>query len=401
MYSIIAYIILFILLCFLVLHGYQKVKSQFWKTQPVFHYYDYCYYFYKPGIVNHAPPSETKYCNFTNIVTYAYKNEKQNENKRDLFDKYLKMLQYHYLKADGIEFLPLQHNFYPYFENHNYPCYITLYHESEILQTNDNQQIENDKLIGGITSRPINIHIQNNSLVAYYVDYLCVDRYSRKTGVAPQLIQTHEYNQRHYNKEIQISLFKREGSLTASIVPFCKYDTFVYNITKWKVPPKLDSSYHLVIFNKDNIHRLFQNIDMIREIFNTVIVTDIANIINLVESKNIYLYGFMKNGIMVGIYCIRDGTTYYESESIFECISTACLNMKNIYAFKLGFHHALHHCVAINKMKYLLIENISHNYIMIQEIAKSYTPVTSHNTALYFYNFIHKSVKKNKLFMIM
>ena len=49
MYSIIAYIIIFILLCFLVLHGYQKVKSQFCKTQPVFHYYDHCYYFYKPG----------------------------------------------------------------------------------------------------------------------------------------------------------------------------------------------------------------------------------------------------------------------------------------------------------------------------------------------------------------
>jgi ribosomal protein S18 acetylase RimI-like enzyme len=72
--------------------------------------------------------------------------------------------------------------------------------------------IEDKKIIGIMTSRPIHIAINNNDkdakFDAYYVDYLCVDKMFRKKGIAPQIIQTHEYNQRHLNKNIVVSLFR-------------------------------------------------------------------------------------------------------------------------------------------------------------------------------------------------
>ena len=71
--------------------------------------------------------------------------------------------------------------------------------------------------------------------MAYYVDHLCVHPDFRKTGVAPRLIQTHEYAQRHRNKKIAISIFKRDTDLTG-IIPIMLYMNYVFDILKWKKP---------------------------------------------------------------------------------------------------------------------------------------------------------------------
>ena len=57
-----------------------------------------------------------------------------------------------------------------------------------------------------------------------------VDKYHRNKNIAPQIIQTHEYNQSHSNKKICVSLFKREEELTG-IIPLTCYDTYCYNIS--------------------------------------------------------------------------------------------------------------------------------------------------------------------------
>ena len=54
-----------------------------------------------------------------------------------------------------------------------------------------------------ITSRPLEVYINSTCFWTYYVDYLCVHKQHRKKTIAPQLIQTHEYFQRHLNKNIQ------------------------------------------------------------------------------------------------------------------------------------------------------------------------------------------------------
>ena len=76
--------------------------------------------------------------------------------------------------------------------------------------------ITDRKIISAITSRPLNVLINNDknnkntNFRVYYVDYLCVDKLYRKKGIAPQIIQTHNYNQRYLNKNIVVSLFNRE-----------------------------------------------------------------------------------------------------------------------------------------------------------------------------------------------
>ena len=57
-----------------------------------------------------------------------------------------------------------------------------------------------NKLIGVITGKPINITLKKEKIKSYYVDFLCVDKSHREKNIAPQLIQTYEYTQRHDNK---------------------------------------------------------------------------------------------------------------------------------------------------------------------------------------------------------
>ena len=62
-------------------------------------------------------------------------------------------------------------------------------------------------------TQQITLNINNGNkeskFKAYYVDYLCVDILYRKKNIAPQLIQTHHYNQRHLIK-ILLFLSSRE-----------------------------------------------------------------------------------------------------------------------------------------------------------------------------------------------
>ena len=60
-----------------------------------------------------------------------------------------------------------------------------------------------------MTGRPLHVVINNGMNDAkfdvYYIDYLCVDKSYRKKGIAPEVIQTHYYNQSHINKNITVN----------------------------------------------------------------------------------------------------------------------------------------------------------------------------------------------------
>jgi hypothetical protein len=64
------YIIISIILCILVLHGYNKVRYKFWMTQPLFYRYNLANWFRLNRVYSIDRPSDTIYLNFlNNIVT--------------------------------------------------------------------------------------------------------------------------------------------------------------------------------------------------------------------------------------------------------------------------------------------------------------------------------------------
>lgn len=65
------YIIISIILCILVLHGYNKVRYKFWATQPLFYRYNFANWFRLNKVYSTDRPSDTIYLNFlSNVVTH-------------------------------------------------------------------------------------------------------------------------------------------------------------------------------------------------------------------------------------------------------------------------------------------------------------------------------------------
>ena len=204
------YFIGFVILLIIIYFCYIRIKYKFWALQPVFHFYDLYYWFVNVGIIRKELPEKNRYVNLKKIKT------KQFEEIDELTKKEIvSLIRLNYYRNNENKYDPKIENIVPYFLGHNTKSFWTYFLEPELLIDNKTgKTIEENKLIGVITGRPLHVKINSNrndsEFDVYYVDYLCVNKNWRKKNIAPQLIQTHEYNQSYNNQKICVSLFKRE-----------------------------------------------------------------------------------------------------------------------------------------------------------------------------------------------
>ena len=398
------YIILGILLLVLVVYIYVRLSYGFWYYQPVFHIYDFYYYLFPCGIINKELPEKNRYTNLTNIETLFF-NHVDGTPK---FTQFVNFIQVHFLRNGDNVFLPKKKNIAPYFHGHNHPSFFTFYNEKQLIQdVKTNELIPHDKIIGVITARPLHVRILNGSkeavFYAYYVDYLCIDKSHRKKGTAPQVIQTHYYNQRHMNKKLHVDLFKREGDLTG-IVPLCIYTTYGFFIGNWTKPDTLPPGYSLVECNKQNIRFLLDFLKTnIRQYFDISITPELSNILELIKTENYYIYFLMNSRSGDGgnhiemAYVFKKTCVKIDGHECITCIASICTT-DDKSLFIQGFGLALD---AIKpKYEYLLVEEISHNKQIIDEIKMSAKPNFTSSTAYFFYNFAYSVFKPERVLML-
>ncbi len=394
------YIILIIILIILFIIGYIRIKFRFWSQQPVFHIYDFGYYFYYPGIINHDLPEKNKYTNFKNIETIEY--QKVSKNK---INKMITFIKIHYLQNKDNFFSPTSKNILPYFEANNQKSYISFYNEDYLLIDNKkNITIDEKQIVGIITSRPINIQINKsgskNNFIAYYVDYLCVDKLYRKKGIAQQLIQTHHYNQSYSNKNICISLFKREEELTG-IVPLCVYNTYGFSVKKWTKPLHLNAMYTLLKINSSNFHFLLDFIKNNNTNFDIIINSDISNILELIQTQNVFIYTILFDNNIICAYFYRKSCTFIENKlEVLNCFASINQSLNNNEIFIQGFKISFWKIAEENKFGFAAIENVSHNNIIIQNLLIKTIPLIISPTAYFFYNFVYYTFKPEKVLII-
>lgn len=411
MYEYISYIFIVFLILLLLCYSYIKLKYGFWLIQPVFHIYDIGYMIFTPGIIQHDLPNKNKYTNFKDIETCCYEDTATHKLHR-----FIHFINSNYLQNKDNIFVPSLENVSPYFKGHNDKSFISFYTQPEIVtDLQKNTTLEESRIIGVITSRPIHIFINNGEkdsyFDAYYVDYLCVDKSYRKQGIAPQIIQTHHYNQRHLNKKIVVSLFKREDELTG-IVPLCVYSTYGFSMDKWNKPVELHAMYTLLEINEQNFHFLYDFIKSAsRTHFDIIINSEPSNIIELIKTKNIFLYVLMNQGLVQCAYFYRKTCVFYEKNveilSCFASINNFDKNDKEgerlfIQGFKISFWK-----IATNKSKgekdvfgFAVIEGISHNHSIINNLCLKTKPQVISPTAYFFYNFAYHSFDCKKVLVI-
>jgi hypothetical protein len=402
MYIYILYIISTIIVCILFFFAYIKIKFKFWALQPVFHIYNYNYYLFPPGIIEHELPIPNKYTNFKNIETIVF--SKLSEFKRNEFTNFIRL---HYFREKNNYFSPDNKNILPYLTNHFTLSFISFYNESEILlNAKDNTTIDRKRIVGIITSRPLHICIRPKNenkpkyLNAYYVDYLCINKLWRKKGIAPQMIQTHQYNQSHLNKSIAVSLFKREEDLTG-IVPLCFYYTYGFSIIGWKNPKDINKMYNLIEITPSNYYFLYNFIKTESKQFDIIINTESANIIELIKTKNIFIYAILLQNKIICAYFFRKTCIYINNNlEVLSCF--ASISSCNLFdsIFIDGFKISFWKIAKKNNFGFCSIENISHNYKIIHNISLKTQPIIKSPTAYFFYNFAYPSFHPEKTLII-
>lgn len=408
MYEYYGYIALGILFILLAIYIYIRLSYGFWYYQPVFHVYDFYYYLFPCGIINPDLPQKNRYTNVINVKTTYFNKVKSSTKLTD----FINFIQVHFLRNGDNVFLPQKQNIVPYFQGHKHPSFFTFYYDKQLIQdTKTNELIPHNKIVGVITARPLHIMIlnggKNSTFYTYYVDYLCIDKAHRKKGIAQQIIQTHYYNQRHMNKQLHVDLFKREGDLTG-IVPLCVYTTYGFFKGNWAKPKPLLPRYSLVECNKQNIRFLLDFIKSnLKQYFDISVSPDLSNILELIQTGNYYIYFLMErdiddmsNNIQMA-YVFKKTCVTIDGHECISCIASLCSIDKSIEdqsRFIQGF------MLALDSMKpkydYLLIEEISHNKKLIDNIKLSITPTLTSPTAYFFYNFAYSVFRPERVLIL-
>jgi hypothetical protein len=420
--SVIQIILILIALLTIVFFIYIRIKFRFWALQPVFHFYDLYYWIANIGIIQEELPSKNRYTNFKNIKTISY-DILSEKNIKD----FVWLVQFNYLKNKDNTFTPNQNNIVPYFKGHNHKTFWSFYYEPILLLDNTtNTTISNENLIAVITGRPLHVTFYKSSgsnnkikgeLDVYYIDYLCVDKLHRKKNIAPQLIQTHEYNQSHLNRKICVSLFKREEELTG-IIPLTVYKTYCFNMRNWTKPQDLDASIKLLNGDKQNIYYLYNFINELTKDskWDLTVLPTMSNLIELVATENLFIKMLVSSGDLVATYIFKKTCTFIEKDKeIISCIASfyhSSTLSKDI--FIQGFKVALWSIIEDNEKEkkkkkesnnfsifgYLVVEDISDNHYIIENIKKKTHPIAVSPTAYFFYNFAYNPFKSERVLIV-
>lgn len=416
--KILYYFVIFIVIIILC-KLYIKIKYKFWAYQPVFHYYDFYYWVLEKGIINKDPPETNKFCNFFNVHTKKFDDLDKNTIK-----EIVGFIRTHYYRNKNADYLPTVESFSSYFIGNNSRTFISTYNKPYVIANKDLTTQTDNLLLGVMTGRPINITINESiksnksikskkSIRAHYIDFLCVHKDYRKSGIAPEIIQTHEYVQRHKNKKVSVSIFKREGELTG-IVSLTKYNTYQFYIKNIRHERLPHSSMRLIEINKQNISLLINFIYEQNFKFECLILPDYTNLINLVNNTFI-VYGIIENGKLISCYFFRDSFMTYDMrserekdlepankelrrEKSIECFASLS-NCHHNEIFIKGFTDSLYKYSKKSTATLVTIENISHNNIIVNYLLNIH-PIIISPTAYFYYNYVKKPVLSEKAFII-
>lgn len=398
MFEYLSYVLCFGLLIVFIIYIYTRIKYGFWFLQPVFHVYDFSYMINPPGIIDSSLPVKNKYTNFRDIDTINMSDLTSIQKQR-----FTNLIKLNYLQKKDNTFSPQSENITPYFIGHNDRSFISFFYKDEhMIDINKSTMVSDRKIIGTITSRPLHIMINNGYknayFDAYYVDYLCVDKLHRKKGIAPQLIQTHYYNQRQLNQKMVVSLFKREDKLTG-IVPLCVYSTYNFPVDTWTRPSDLSGEYKLLEINQQNFRFLYDYIQTNSNKFDIVISVEATNIIELIKTKNIFVYVILCDEEIISCYFFRKPCVQVKNGlEVLNCFASICNCEIDIFIH--GFKISFWKIAAENYFGFAAIDSVSHNDILINNIILKTKPSIISPMSYYFYNFAYPTFKPEKCLIL-
>jgi hypothetical protein len=216
-------------------------------------------------------------------------------------------------------------------------------------------------------------------------------------------------------------LFKREEELTG-IIPLTIYKTYCFPLKNNLIQDnQLDVRIKLLTGDKLNIYYFYNFINEMTKNemtknemtknemtknemkkFDIAIYPEISNIVELIESKNLFIKMLVIGGNIEAVYIFRKTCTYVENEKeILSCIGSINGNIVTTEEFIKGFKVSLWSIIKDNKnFKYITVEDISDNTCIINNICIKTHPIVISPMAYFFYNFAYNSFKSGKCVII-
>ena len=274
-----------------------------------------------------------------------------------------------------------------YFKAHNRKSYLSMIYDKN-----------NFKLIGTMSTRPLDCYIDDKKLSLGYVDFLCVHQRYRKKGIAPKVIYSHYVNSR-YKDNNTVFLFKREGAATL-IVPLTAYKNYLFDIFYWDKLVKFDQpNIRTILINKQNFHYFVYVYErLMKSNFKCLIIPNLNHIELLVKDKQIFIMVTLIDGEPYDMFVFHNTYTSYNGKKSMECICSFKETDESV--FVLGFMCSISLIYERIQFTRLFIENISNNNIIIKKILKRYQPILKSDASYYFYNFGYRPFESKNVFIL-
>jgi len=406
----IQYILLSTTIVFLSIFAYIKIRYPFWNNQPVYHSYDFWRYNYSsPFIVCQYRPMKTKFCDFSNIKTTDYLEISEYENSN-----HTNLLQCYYIPTEEIIHNIQTADINAYLTGQSMPSYVSLYIDIEYKVHCDKTSIETVeptlRPIGCISSRCMNFLYKEKSnsrtyveTPIYYIDFLAVNPEKDVKSISRKLLQTHEYNQRIKNQKVLVSLIKKEIELFDGVVPLVQYKTYLFNLRNIHFP-KLPPHHEVLQITTENIDIILDFFYLLKNnsndnnpfSFDIMILLEVGNITALIRQRLLYVFCIRNGENILGIYFIKDAKMQYEKlnqedidNNTLHCIGSIT-NTQSNQVFYLGYLHGLRQIIEKNRVyKMILMEEIGHNWYLMNIWRQKHTPVFINDTAYYLFNMIY------------
>lgn len=375
------YIILFIIIILLLIAVY-KLKFPFWSKQPVFHYHNLYYWMFPPGIIQHNKPTINKFYD-QKIFFSSYLNTPT--LKKALFANFIKK---QYMPHKKERYSPPIKGVLNYFKGHNKNAYLSMMYS----KTNHR------KLIGTMSTRPLDCYINNNKMILYYVDFLCVHKKYRKKGLAPKIIYSHYINNRNKDETV-VFLFKREGT-TTSIVPLTIYNNYLFDIYYWDKLVKFDQpNIKTILITNQSFHYFTYVYErLMQSKFKCLIIPNLNHINLLIKDQQIFVTVTLIDNEPYDFFIFHNSYTTYNGNKSIELMTSFKETDESV--FVLGFMCSISLIYEILPFQRLFIENISNNNIILKKILERYQPVNILKAAYYFYNFGYRPFLSNDVFIL-
>jgi hypothetical protein len=346
-------------------------------------------------------PYLNKYVNNYNVKILDI-NDCNKSIKQEFFD----LVKNNYLNSGKMIYNPSETDIYSYFIGHSNKSYLSCY-------------TEKNKLLSGLTSRPVNIKINGKLIITNYIDFLCTEInarnkkgiFKKKQNITPQTIYTFGYNT--INSNINTFLFKREGEKNA-IVPFIKYNCYLYNVEHFNIKHH-HQLYKLTLITDDNIYLFLHNFSILLQgLFKNTIVSDLNNIKELINNNIIKCFILNNKTDIIGIYFFRNGSTKYNNKILYDFIGSFQINNKKSgisitnnlsekdieILFINNFYNCIDYLKKRENVKYILFEKLSHNNIIFNNLKYEYKFEYKIPYSYYLYNYVERTKKSENTFIL-